>query len=270
MSKLLTGPRLVVERAPSHPDARRVFVGDLQGCRRELEQLLVDIEFRPDIDRLYPVGDLVNRGPDSLGTLRLLRQLDARPVLGNHDLHLLDVLAGDRRLSKGDTLVEVLEAFDREGLIDWLAEQPIVRVHRDCYQVHAGLHPSWTSRARLEKALAKRRGKAADDALTFCTRARFCDAKGNLPDRRVVRDTDGNPTSARWLPWYKTYDPNAHGGRIVVYGHWAMMGLVDRRASIGLDSGCVWGGWMTGYIPEEKRMVSIRAEASYAGNFRPR
>lgn len=270
MTRLLTGPRLVVERAPSHPDARRVFVGDIQGCRRELEQLLVELAFRPGIDRLYPVGDLVNRGPDSLGTLRLLRQLDARPVLGNHDVHLLGVAAGVRRLSKSDTLDEVLEAFDREGLLDWLANQPLVRVHRDCYQVHAGLHPSWSSRGRVERALTPQRGLRAEQVLAFATRVRYCDEHGRMPDRRVLRDAEGNPSGSRWRPWYKAYKPERHGGRIVVYGHWAVMGLVDRRSTVGIDSGCVWGGWLTGYVPEEKRLVSIRSEAAYAGNFRPR
>ena len=270
MAKLLTGPRMMVERAPARADARRVFVGDIQGCRRELEQLLVDLDFRPGIDRLYPVGDLVNRGPDSLGTLRLLRELDARPVLGNHDLHLLGVAAGKRRRSKGDTLDELLEAFGRDDLLEWVAGLPLVRVHRDCYQVHAGIPPAWSTRHRLISGLAQRRGRAAEAALSFCTRARYCDSDGNLPDRRVKKDSDGNPTSGRWRPWYKFYDPAGHGGRIVVYGHWAVMGLVDRRATVGLDSGCVWGGWMTAYVPEEKRMVSMRAEAAYAGNFRPR
>lgn len=270
MAQLLTGPRLAVERAPARPDARRVFVGDVQGCRRELEQLLTELDFRPGVDRLYPVGDLVNRGPDSLGTLRLLRELEARPVVGNHDLHLLAVAAGKRRRSKSDTLDEVLEAFGRESLLGWLADQPLVRVHPDCYQVHAGLPPHWTTRRKLEDDLIRRHGRVADDTVAFCTRARYCDADGVTPDRRVRRDADGNPTNRRWRPWYKFYRPAGHGGRIVVYGHWAVLGLVDRRNTVGLDSGCVWGGWLTAYVPEEKRLVSIRAEQAYAGNYRPR
>src|SRR5688572_749323 len=106
---------------------RRIFIGDIQGCREELERLLEAVQFDPAADELEPVGDLVNRGPDSLGTLRLLRGLDAGGVLGNHDLHLLRAAHGTRELGPRDTLAEVLAADDRDELLAWLAERPFVR-----------------------------------------------------------------------------------------------------------------------------------------------
>lgn len=268
---LALGPRCVSERRPSKSKGgRRVFVGDIQGCRDELETLLDEVHFKPGRDRLLPVGDLVNRGPRSLGTLRLLKRLDARPVLGNHDLHALDSACGRRALSPSDTLDKLLAAPDAPELLAWLASQPLVRVHKDLYQVHAGLHPAWKTPSKLRAALKPQRGAAAQAATAFASRARFCDAAGQLPSKRIKRDSDGNPTSSRWKPWYKFYDHRGHDHRYVVYGHWAVMGIVDRAASIGLDSGCVWGGALTAYIPEERAIISVRAERAYAGNFRPR
>ena len=270
-AKLRPGPRVVLERRPAKKKrGRRIFVGDIQGCKDELEWLLDEVDFRPGRDRLMPVGDLVNRGPKSAGVLRLLMKLDARPVLGNHDLHLLDVARGKRRRSPNDTLDKLLAAHDAPELLEWLAAQPLARIHTDLYQVHAGLHPTWTSKRAVERALTPTRGKRAEEATAFVTRARFCDAAGALPTKRVPRDTDGNPTSLRWRPWYKFYDYTLHDGRFVVYGHWAMLGIVDRAATIGLDSGCVWGGALTAYIREENQLVSVPAAHPYAGNFRPR
>jgi len=270
-ARLKPGPRCVQERRPAKSKGgRRIFIGDIQGCKDELETLLDEVRFKPGRDRLMPVGDLVNRGPRSLGTLRILKRLGARPVLGNHDLHLLDTACGRRKLSPSDTLDKTLAAPDAPELLSWLAAQPLVRIHKDLYQVHAALHPAWDTTAKLREALRPTRGAGAREATAFVTRARYCDAAGALPSKRVKRDSDGNPTSARWKPWYKLYDHRGHNRRYVVYGHWAVMGVVDRAATIGLDSGCVWGGALTAYIPEERQIISIQAERAYAGNFRPR
>lgn len=274
MHPLLPKRRLVLERRPSG-SGRRILVGDIQGCLAELEQLLSELDFRVGHDVLYPVGDLVNRGPASKETLRFLRQLEARPVLGNHDLHLLSVARGKRRLSANDTLDAVLDAPDRELLLEWLADQPLLRVHPDLYQVHAGFHPAWTNLRRLKTALHPVRGAAAKTANAYLTRVRFCDAEGVMPSKRILTDRDGNPTKTkRWKPWYHFYTPGAgrsgHGGRFVVYGHWAVMGIVEREHTIGLDSGCVWGGSLTAYVPEEGLLVSVPARRAYAGSFRPR
>lgn len=266
--KLTFGPRVVHERRPSR--GRRIFVGDIQGCKAELESLLAEVKFRPGRDRLLPVGDLVNRGPKSVGVLRLLKELNARPVLGNHDLHLLGVAQGKRKLSSSDTLSKVLTSSDAPELLTWLAQQPILRVHKDLYQIHAGLHPAWKTRRILEDALSPKRGANYLESTTFATRARYCNAEGDLPGKRVLRDKDGDPTNPRWRPWYEFYDPAGHNSRYVVYGHWAVMGIVDRKTTLGLDSGCVWGGDLTAYIPEEKLLVSVHASRAYSGNYRPR
>lgn len=152
-----------------HPK-RRIFVGDVQGCRSELERLLEELAFDPARDQLRPVGDLVNRGPDNVGVLRLLMRLDAEPVLGNHDLHLLGVADGQRSQRPDDTLDDVLQADDRHELLDWLRQQPYLRVDRDLFQVHAGLHPRWRDPATVLGAGGQR--AVADDAVRFATRVR--------------------------------------------------------------------------------------------------
>ncbi|MBC8451424.1 MAG: metallophosphoesterase, partial [Planctomycetes bacterium] len=249
---------------------RRSSNGDSQCCKGELDSLLAEVKARPGRDRLLPVGDLVNRGPKSVGVLRLLKELNARPVLGNHDLHLLGVAQGKRKLSSSDTLSKVLTSSDAPELLTWLAQQPILRVHKDLYQIHAGLHPAWKTRRILEDALSPKRGANYLESTTFATRARYCNAEGDLPGKRVLRDKDGDPTNPRWRPWYEFYDPAGHNSRYVVYGHWAVMGIVDRKTTLGLDSGCVWGGDLTAYIPEEKLLVSVHASRAYSGNYRPR
>ena len=274
MHPLVPARRIVHERRLPR-GGRRIFVGDLQGCLGELEELLSAVHFEPGKDVLYPVGDLVNRGPASKETLRFLRHLDARPVLGNHDLHLLDVARKKRRLSKNDTLDAVLEAPDRELLLEWLAAQPLLRIHPDLYQVHAGLHPAWATTAHLKRAVQPVKGSAAKLANAFLTRVRYCDVDGNLPSKGVLTDRDGNPKKRkRWKPWYAFYAPGqgraGHGGRYVVYGHWAVMGVVETDNTIGLDSGCVWGGAMTAYVAEEETLVSVPAHRAHAGNYRPR
>lgn len=257
-------------RAPKR-GGRRIFVGDIQGCCDELEWLLKEVDFRPSKDHLLPVGDLVNRGPRDADTLRLLIKVGAKPVLGNHDLHLLDTAAGRRTLSPGDTIGQVLEAPDRKLLLTWLAAQPILRIHHDHYQVHAGIHPGWQSTKALKNALAFTRGPKKALASTFCTRARHCDKTGELPSKRVKRNSNGDPLNqARWQPWYAFFDEANHAGRHVVYGHWAQMGYTERETTLGLDSGCVWGGSLTAYIQEEEALVSVPAARAYAGNFRPR
>jgi bis(5'-nucleosyl)-tetraphosphatase (symmetrical) len=233
--------------------SRRIFVGDVQGCRIELEQLLTACRYDPASDALHPVGDLVNRGPDSLGTLRLLRDLGAQPVLGNHDLHLVRAAAGLRAAAPLDTLGEVLAAPDREALLAWLAAQPFLRVFDDLYLVHAGLHPSWTDPAA---ALAGIDPLARSPASDFATRVRHCDARGERP-------ADDEIPPAGFLPWDHFYDPRLHGDRRVVFGHWAARGLVRTEKVVGLDSGCVWGGALSAWIPEERRVVSVPAQRAW-------
>lgn len=234
---------------------RRVFVGDIQGCRQELEQLLEKVRFDPAADRLEPTGDLVNRGPDSLGTLQLLKELDAGGVLGNHDLHLLRAARGERS-RPSDTFDDVLRSDRRDELLDWLAARPLVRAWDDVLLVHAGLSPAW--RDPVERLSGIDPWRPDDDA-EFATLVRYCDAQGRRPRRDwPVPDDSFQP----WFDhWQRRGDP-----RTVVFGHWARLGLIEKRRLRGLDTGCVWGGRLSAWIAEEDLVVSVAARRAWARN----
>lgn len=204
------------------PTERRIFVGDIQGCREPLERLLAAVDFTRGRDRLLPVGDLVNKGPDSAGVLELCMQLDAEPVLGNHDLHWLQK---DR----------VVDAAQRA----WLRAQPIVRVLADVILVHGGLHPHWSEdhlRATLD-----------EDDVDYAVNVRYCDVDGRRPA------DDWPPPGPPFRPWDDFY----RGSKRVVFGHWARRGLVVRPQCVGLDTGCVYGGELSAWIAEEDRIVQV-------------
>lgn len=202
-------------------DRRRIFVGDIQGCLDPLRSLLAACDFEAGRDTLYPVGDLVRKGPDSLGVLRFLRQLDAQPVLGNHDLRWLDTDSAE----------------DPESAA-WLRTHPVVRVLDDLIVVHAGLHPRWS-----ERDLVDLRG----EQIEFAVRVRYCDPAGNLPS------ADWPPPPPPFAPW----DEHYRGAKRVVFGHWARRGLVQTEKVIGLDTGCVYGRELTAWIAEEDRVVQV-------------
>ena len=233
---------------------RRIFVGDIQGCREELERLLEATRFDPASDQLHPVGDLVNRGPDSAGTLRLLRDLDAGGVLGNHDVHALRALAGLRKIKGRDTLDDWVQADDRDELAAWLAARPYVRVWDDVVAVHAGIHPHWDD---LEETLAGEDAVQPGEAGDFACLVRYCDADGNRPDE------DWPPPSLPFEPWYKHWQRRENDDRTVVFGHWAREGLVETHRVRGLDTGAVYGGELSAWIAEEDRIVSVPAARSY-------
>ncbi|MCC7015212.1 MAG: metallophosphoesterase [Planctomycetes bacterium] len=236
--------------------ARRIFVGDIQGCRVELERLLEKLAFDPARDELQPVGDLVNRGPDSLGALRVLRALGAGGVLGNHDVHLLRVAAGKRALREGDTIEGVLHAPDRGELLAWLASLPFVRKWDDVWLVHAALHPAW---ADPEAELRGLDPLELDARIDFATRARYTARDG------TQAQTDPPPTGQPFRPWFEHwFDSRVGDKRTVVYGHWARMNLVLRSRLRGLDTGCVWGGKLSAWIAEEDRIVQVDAAQRYA------
>ncbi|HEX6811568.1 MAG TPA: metallophosphoesterase [Planctomycetota bacterium] len=199
---------------------RRIFVGDIQGCREPLERLLDAVAFVRGRDRLLPVGDLVNKGPDSPGTLELLIELSAEPVLGNHDLHWLEKKKG------------------AEPLRAWLRAQPFVRTFDDVIMVHAGLHPAWDE-AKLQRLDATEQHYAVN--------VRYCDAEGRQPV------DDWPPPGPPFRPWDDFY----RGQKRVVFGHWARRGLVVRPQCIGLDTGCVYGGPLSAWIAEEDRIVQV-------------
>jgi bis(5'-nucleosyl)-tetraphosphatase (symmetrical) len=250
----------------------RWAVGDVQGCCEELEQLLARIRFSGDRDRLWLVGDLVNRGPASLAVLRLVRSLgdSAISVLGNHDLHLLAVAWSGAKLRKNDTLSEILAAPDREPLLQWLQQLPLAHFepeHGDLL-LHAGVLPQWSVAqtldlaAEVQQALRDNPRALLSDmysdqpdrwqatlagpdrlrlAINVLTRLRFCTADG-----RVDFKQKGKPDSAPkpWLPWFKAPHRASRDQRIV-FGHWSALGFYSERGVIGLDTGCVWGGALT-------------------------
>ncbi len=200
---------------------RRIFVGDIQGCCAELQALLAAVDFQTGQDQLYPVGDLVNKGPDSAAVLDLLMQLGAQPVLGNHDLSWL-------RKNKP------LTAAQRQ----WLEQQPIVRVLPDLIMVHGGLHPEWQE-ADLDNL--------TEEQVNFAVNVRYCDAQGRRPA------SDWPVPEPPYFPWDHFYQ----GSRRVVFGHWARRGLVQTPKVIGLDSGCVYGKQLSAWIAEEDRLVQV-------------
>ena len=199
---------------------RRIFVGDIQGCSDALQRLLGAVGFAPGRDVLMPVGDLVNKGPDSEGVLDLLMELDAQPVLGNHDLHWL---------SRGSAA---------ERHLRWLRSLPVIRIFDDLIAVHAGLHPVWDE-AKLASLDA--------DEVDYAVNVRYCDAQGTRPDR------DWPPPGPPYRPWDDFYA----GSKRVVFGHWARRGLVIRPQCVGLDTGCVYGGKLTAWVAEEDRVVQV-------------
>jgi bis(5'-nucleosyl)-tetraphosphatase (symmetrical) len=261
----------------------RYAIGDIQGCHDELRQLIAHLDFSADRDQIYFVGDLVNRGPASLQVLRFVRSLgdNAVVVLGNHDLHLLAVAHGIRKTKKLDTLDDVLDAPDRNELLEWLITRPLahVDVHGDGrtdLMVHAGLVPQWsvdtavTQARKVETALRDdpvglfnhMYGDEPDrwsddlskkDALRFTinvlTRLRVCTADG-----RVDLKWKGKPPAANssQQPWFDI-EPRASRDARVIFGHWSALGFVQRKGVVGLDSGCVWGGSLTAFDLERER-----------------
>ncbi|MBD9399511.1 symmetrical bis(5'-nucleosyl)-tetraphosphatase [Pseudomonas sp. PDM11] len=250
-------------------------VGDLQGCLKPLQCLLERVAFDPAHDRLWLVGDLVNRGPASLETLRFLYGMREALVcvLGNHDLHLLAAARNIERLKRGDTLREILEAPDRDELLQWLRQQKLLHYdeQRDTALVHAGIPPQWNMAKALRRA-AEVENALRDDALcpmfldgmygneparwdkelhgiarlrvitNYFTRMRFCKADGTL-DLKSKEGLDTAP--AGYLPWFSHKQRKTRDQKII-FGHWAALeGHCDEPGVFALDSGCVWGGSMT-------------------------
>lgn len=250
-------------------------VGDLQGCLDQLKCLLDQAHFDPAKDRLWLVGDLVNRGPKSLETLRFLFSIrdSVVCVLGNHDLHLLAVAHNIERLRKADTLREILDAPDRADLLDWLRRQKLLHYdeQRDIAMVHAGIPPQWTLRKALKRA-AEVEEALQDDArlplfldgmygnepakwdkdlhgvtrlrviTNYFTRMRFCKADGTL-DLKTKEGLGTAPPG--YAPWFSFPGRKTHGQKII-FGHWAALeGQCNEPGLFALDTGCVWGGTMT-------------------------
>lgn len=259
-------------------------IGDIQGCYDPLQRLLERIRFEPAYDRLWFVGDLVNRGPQSLLVLRFIKDLgtSAITVLGNHDLHLIALAEGHARKHKGDTLDAVLAAPDRDELLHWLRQQRLAWREGEFLLVHAGVMPGWSADDTMRRAaeveaalqdehyrefLAQMYGNepyAWQEALTgkerlrlivnTFTRLRYCTTKGEMDFHQK-----GAPGTqpAHLLPWFdvpgrKTADTT------VIMGHWSTLGLLIRPDLIALDTGCLWGGQLTAIRLEDRQVFALK------------
>ncbi len=272
-------------------------IGDVQGCCDSLYALVAQLPFDRKKDRLWFVGDLVNRGPKSLQALRTLMAAGSRSqfVLGNHDLHLLARAAGVRAPQALDTLTGLLRAPDADDLIDWLRHQPFLHIQGNTAMVHAGLLPQWNlSRAfllsrQLTSRLKSRHWKDflnemvhgakphwADgvegqrrmrEALSAFTRLRYLNPNGT-PDYKcklAPAQAKLDPTYKNLTPWFEYKKRKTKNARIV-FGHWSTLGLIAGPKLIALDTGCVWGGQLTAVRLEDyKVFIQPSLEGSAQG-----
>ena len=254
-------------------------IGDVQGCYDELRALLERVGFNRVHDRLWFVGDLVNRGPKSLEVLRFVKDLGERAVvvLGNHDLHLITQYEGFERKRKDDTFADVLGAPDAKELIDWLRTRPMIHVEGNWAMVHAGLLPDWSVDKALSLGKEVERALAAPDYRDFLknmygskparwedslsgwdrlrvivnamTRMRFCTPAGVMEFHATAKTPP-----AGYLAWHETRkDPE----QAIVFGHWSTAGLQLTDKIAGLDTGCVWGGPLTALRLVDRWLVQV-------------
>ncbi len=244
-------------------------MGDLQGCLQPLLCLLKRVNFNPEKDQLWAAGDIVNRGPQSLETLRYVKSLGTafKMVLGNHDLHLLATARGIKPLNTKDTLSEILNATDREELLSWLQQQPLLLYEHGYVMVHAGIPPQWTLKTALTKAKIVESIIQSENAdlffnnmygnfpcrwqesqtlevqlrtiTNYFTRMRFCDLQGNL-ELSVKEGADKAPEG--FSPWY-SHSKRKTANQKIIFGHWAALeGNAEGENLFPLDTGCIWGG----------------------------
>lgn len=264
------------------------LIGDVQGCDTALGRLLDEIAFSPSRDRLVLLGDLVNRGPESLAVLRRMAALGdaAACLLGNHDLHLLVVSQGVRRPHRTDTLGDILAAPDRDALLDWLRHRPMALHERGVLMVHAGVLPQWSAARTLQLAaevetvlrgadwhvfMHQMYGNQPDEwhdglqgaarlrvIVNALTRLRFCTAEG-----RMEFDTkdSGATAPAGYLPWFDVPGRQT-ADDVIAFGHWSTLGWLDRPDLISLDTGCVWGGCLSaariGADARDRELIQVR------------
>lgn len=259
-------------------------VGDLQGCCSAFDALLQHPSVAADTDATFWLaGDLVNRGPQSLGALRRVIALGERAVcvLGNHDLHLLAAAAGERKLRRSDTLAEILDAPDAQDIIDWVRHRPLAHAAEGHLMVHAGVLPGWkvddvmARAAEVEAVLrgpdwkrfmasmygdepaAWRNGLRGADRLRVIvnalTRLRFCSAKGVM-EFETKSEADNAP--AGFMPWFEVPGRRT-AGTPIVFGHWSTLGLKLTRDLLALDTGCVWGGQLTAVRLQDRALAQI-------------
>lgn len=266
-------------------------IGDVQGCYDALRRLLDIVQFEAQRDALWLVGDLVNRGPQSLQTLRFIQQLgdSAVCVLGNHDLHLLVAAAGHARIHPSDTFQDILGAPDRDELLHWLRQQKLMHIGNGYAMVHAGLLPQWSiaqaaglarevesalKHKDFDALLATMYGNeprqwyddlAGDDRLRIIinamTRMRLCTQQGEMEFRHKLAPVN---MPEGYMPWYAV-PARANRDTTVLFGHWAALGVLFDYNVIGLDSGCVWGRKLTALRLEDRRTFQCGCECVGAG-----
>jgi bis(5'-nucleosyl)-tetraphosphatase (symmetrical) len=256
-------------------------IGDVQGCFEELEALLREVGFRKD-DRLWLVGDLVNRGPGSAEVLRFVKGLGKRAVtvLGNHDLHLVTQHEGFERPRRDDTIQDVLQAQDREALVDWLRTRPLMHVEGEWAMVHAGLVPQWSIGKAAALAREAQAALAAKNYREFLsnmygstpdlwsdglagwdrqrvivnamTRMRFCTPEGKMDFK-----AKGEQAPPGYRPWFEMRPPTE---QTIVCGHWSALGLQLTPRLAAIDTGCVWGGSLTALRLEDRKLFQVGCE----------
>lgn len=260
-------------------------IGDIQGCCHALEELLEHPDIKEDPNaQFWFAGDLINRGPQSLRTLRTIMALGDRAVcvLGNHDLHLLAVYAGIRRENKSDTIDEILQAPDAEEIIQWLRHRPLAHYAHKHLMVHAGVIAKWDLKKTLKladeisetlrskhwkKRLQKMYGNEPNrwrDSLTGSKRRRviinaFTRMRMCFPDGSMEFGSKDSPSLNKHdnlLPWFEL--PNRKTEKTtIIFGHWSTLGLMIRKHLIALDTGCVWGGKLSAIRLSDRKLVQI-------------
>lgn len=258
-------------------------IGDIQGCLISFQNLLNHIRFNPTVDRLWLVGDLVNRGPDSLGVLRFVKDLGPSCVivLGNHDLHLLAVHAGIVPLQKKDTIQSVLKAPDCDELIFWLRQQALLHHESGYVLVHAGILPQWSvekAKALAEEVECALRSQNYQDPLAVLYRSTACKWREDFsqderlgfttnvltrmrvcsPQGHINLSFKGEPeqTPSGYAPWF-SLPPAAPIQDSIIFGHWSALGPFITEQHIGIDGGCIWGRELMAFCLDDKKVHRI-------------
>ena len=256
-------------------------IGDLQGC---LDPLLALVGQIPPDAPIWLTGDLINRGPRSLDTLRWVISQGERitTVLGNHDLHLLSIAAGIRKPHRTDTYDEILAAPDREQLLDWIRSRPLAHFGHGWLMVHAGVLPQWTVAQTLALSAELEQVLSGPDWIEFLprmygnepsrwdeslhgedrlrivvnalTRMRFVDATGRM--EFATKEGIG-ATPAGFMPWYEAPD-RATAGTPIVFGHWSALGLINRPDLVAIDTGCVWGRQLSAMRLSDRTVLQVQ------------
>lgn len=266
------------------------LIGDVQGCDDALERLFAEIHFSPSRDTLFLLGDLVNRGPQSLQVLRRLKALGdaAQCLLGNHDLHTLAVACGARAAHKSDTLAELLTAPDASELLDWLRWRELAIFREGILMVHAGVLPTWDATKIIAMCADPMLAIRSKDSKNFfqsmygnepnawrddlagaerhrviinaLTRLRFCSATGEM---EFATKEGAGAAPVGYMPWFEV--PNrATEHTTIAFGHWSTLGLINRPHLIALDTGCVWGGCLSAMRIDGGRRELVQVQCEQA------